>query len=207
VTLAFSLIPRSERFFDDFVGLSKEIREGSRLLKQMMSSDPPDMTKADAIKDVEHDCDRRTRAIIDSVNRTFVTPLDREDIHALAISLDDVMDAIDAAAAVTRLYKIPAIRPGARRLADIVCESMDRITEALAALEKRHGVLEIAARVNQLEREADRVHQDAIVALFDEEQDPITVIKWKEIFDFLEAATDRCEDVGNLLEGVVVKHG
>ena len=205
--MAFSLIPRSEHFFDDFVGLSKEIREGSRLLKQMMSSDPPDMAKADAIKDLEHSCDARTRGIIDSVNRTFVTPLDREDIHALAISLDDVMDAIDAAAAVTRLYRITEIRPGARRLADLVCESMDRITEALQALEKRHGVLEIAARVNQLEREADRVHQDSIVALFDQERDPITVIKWKEIFDFPEAATDRCEDVGNLVEGIVVKHG
>jgi uncharacterized protein len=207
VSVAFSLIPRSEHFFEDFLGLAKEIREGSRLLKQMMSSDPPDMSKAEAIKDVEHNCDGRTRAIIESVNKTFVTPLDREDIHALAISLDDVMDAIDAAAAVTRLYKITHIRPGARRLADIVCESMDRITEALGALEKRKGVLELAARINQLEREADRVHQDSIVALFDEERDPITVIKWKEIFDFLEAATDRCEDVGNLLEGVVVKHG
>ena len=204
--MAFSLIPRGEQFFDHFVGLAQEIHNGARLLKQMMSSDPPDMSKAEAIKDVEHKCDQRTRSIIDTVNRTFVTPLDREDIHALAISLDDVMDAIDAAAAVTRLYKIPHIRPGARRLADIVCECMDRITEALGALEKRHGVLELAARVNQLEREADRVHQDAIVALFDEERDPITVIKWKEIFDFLEAATDRCEDVGNLLEGVVVKH-
>src|SRR5688572_6977207 len=100
----------------------------------MMSSDPPDMTKADAIKDVEHNCDGRTRAIIESVNKTFVTPLDREDIHALAISLDDVMDAIDAAAAVTRLYKIDRIRPGARRLADIVCESVDRITEALGEI-------------------------------------------------------------------------
>jgi predicted phosphate transport protein (TIGR00153 family) len=206
--VAFSLIPRSEHFFDDFVGLSEEIRNGARLLKQMMSNDPPDMTKADAIKDVEHNCDGRTRGIIDAVNRTFVTPLDREDIHALAISLDDVMDAIDAAASVTRLYKIDHIRPGARRLADIVCESMDRITEALGKLDKqRAGILEIAARVNQLEREADRVHQDAIVALFDEERDPIRVIKWKEILDFLEAATDRCEDVGNLLEGVVVKHG
>jgi predicted phosphate transport protein (TIGR00153 family) len=201
------LIPRSEHFFDDFVGLANEICEGARLLKQMMSSSPPDTAKADAIKDIEHSCDKRTRAIIASVNRTFVTPLDREDIHAVATSLDDVMDAIDAAAAVTRLYKITNIRPGARRLADLVCESMDRITEALRALEKRHGVLEIAARVNQLEREADRVHQDSIVALFDEERDPITIIKWKEIFDFLEAATDRCEDVSNLLEGVVVKHG
>jgi predicted phosphate transport protein (TIGR00153 family) len=203
----FSLVPRNEQFFNDFVQLSEEIRKGARTLKQMLTSDPPDMAKADVIKETEHACDGLTRSIIDRLNRTFVTPLDREDIHSLAISLDDVMDAIDAAAAVTRLYKIPHVRPGALRLAEIVCESMDRITEALGALEKRKGVLELAARVNQLEREADRVHQDAIVALFDQESDPISVIKWKEILDFLEAATDRCEDVGNLLEGVVVKHG
>jgi predicted phosphate transport protein (TIGR00153 family) len=205
--VAFSLIPRQVQFFDDFLALSRQIQVGARTLKQMLAATPPDMAKADAIKDIEHDCDGKTRSIIDHLNRTFVTPLDREDIHALAISLDDVMDAIDAAAAVIRLYKIQRIRPGARRLAEIVIESMDRITEALAALEKRTGVLELAARVNQLEREADRVHQDAIVELFDQETDPIAVIKWKEILDFLEAATDRCEDVGNLLEGVVVKHG
>jgi uncharacterized protein Yka (UPF0111/DUF47 family) len=203
----FSLIPREARFFQDFVGLSEEIRTGARALKQMMSEDPPDLGKADTIKDIEHSCDGRTRTIIDRLNRTFVTPLDREDIHSLAISLDDVLAAFDAAAAVARLYKITHVRPGARRLAEIICESTDRITEALQALEDRRGVLELAARVNQLEREADRVHQDAIVALFDEERDPISVIKWKEILDFLEAATDRCEDVGNLLEGVVVKHG
>ena len=189
------------------MALSKQIQVGARTLKQMIATTPPDMVQADAIKDIEHDCDGKTRSIIDRLNRTFVTPLDREDIHSLAISLDDVMDAIDAAAAVMRLYKIQRVRPGARRLAEIVIESMDRITEALGALEKRHGVLELAARVNQLEREADRVHQDAIVELFDQETDPIAVIKWKEILDFLEAATDRCEDVGNLLEGVVVKHG
>jgi uncharacterized protein len=203
----FSLIPHDEKFFDEFVALSEQIRSGARMLRQMLASDPVDMAQSAAIKDMEHACDERTRGIIDRLNRTFVTPLDREDIHSLAISLDDVMDAIDAAAAVMRLYKITHARPGARRLAELVCESMDRVTEALGALEKRKGVLELVARVNQLEREADRVHQDSIVALFDEEKDPIQVIKWKEILDFLEAATDRCEDVSNLLEGVVVKHG
>ncbi len=98
------------------------------------------------------------------------------------------------------------MRNGAKLLVEIVCESIDRIAEALAALERRDGVLELATRIKQLEHEADRVHQDAIVELFDQERDPISVIKWKEIFDFLEAATDRCEDVANLLEGVVVKH-
>jgi predicted phosphate transport protein (TIGR00153 family) len=203
---AFSLVPRDKYFFKEFLSLAEEIRSGARLLKQMVSTDPPDMNKAEEIKETEHACDRCTRSIIDRLNRTFVTPLDREDIHALAGSLDDVMDAIDAAAAVIRLYKIAHVRNGAKILVEIVCDSIDRITEALAALERRDGVLELAARVKQLEHEADRVHQTAIVELFDEERDPISVIKWKEILDFLEAATDRCEDVANLLEGVVVKH-
>jgi predicted phosphate transport protein (TIGR00153 family) len=203
----FSLIPREERFFDDFVALAEQIRTGARTLKQMLAGTSPDMDKAEAIKEIEHACDRTTRAIIDRLNRTFVTPLDREDIHALASHLDDVMDAIDATAAVIRLYKIPIVRPGARRLVEIIIESVDRIVQALAALDRRTGVLELAAQIKQLEHEADRCHQDAIVELFDTERDPIIVIKWKEIFDFLEAATDRCEDVANLLEGVIVKHG
>jgi predicted phosphate transport protein (TIGR00153 family) len=204
--MAFSIIPRDKQFFAEFLSLAEEVRSGARALRQMIASDPPDMSKSEAIKDIEHACDRTTRSIIDRLNRTFVTPLDREDIHALAGSLDDVMDAIDAAAAVIRLYKITKVRNGAKRLVDIVCDSIDGINEALAALERRVGVLELAAKVKQLEHEADRVHQDAIVELFDQERDPIAVIKWKEIFDFLEAATDRCEDVANLLEGVVVKH-
>jgi predicted phosphate transport protein (TIGR00153 family) len=204
--MAFSLVPKEPRFFAEFIELTAQIQKGSRLLRQMLSGTAPDMAQVAAIKEVEHACDKITRAIIDHLNRTFVTPLDREDIHALASKLDDVMDAIDAAASVMRLYKITDVRPGARRLADIICDSLDRMAEAIGALDKRTGVLELAARITQLENEADRVHQDAIVELFDQERDPITVIKWKEILDFLEAATDRCEDVANLLEGVIVKH-
>jgi len=203
----FSLVPRDEKFFTEFIGLTEQIRTGSHLLREMLAGSTPDMSKVQAIKDVEHGCDRTTHNIIEHLNRTFVTPLDREDIHALASRLDDVMDAIDAAASVMRLYKISTVRSGARRLVDIIVDSADHITKAFAALEKRKGVIEAAARVSQLEHEADRVHQDAIVELFDQERDPIMVIKWKEILDFLEAATDRCEDVGNLLEGIVVKHG
>jgi hypothetical protein len=203
----FNLIPKQGRFFQDFIKLAGELHKGARLLKELLSGDHPDMQKVDAIKDIEHVCDRLTHDIVVQLNRTFVTPLDREDIHALAASLDDVMDAIDAAASVIRLYKIQQIRSGTRRLAAIVCDSVDLVVEAMGSLERREGVLELAARVSQLEHEADRAHQDAIVELFDQERDPIAVIKWKEIYDFLEAATDRCEDVANLLEGVVVKHG
>ena len=101
--MAFSLVPRDEKFFSDFIQLAQQIRDGSRLLKQMLAVNPPDIAKAEEIKDKEHACDSAVHAIIDRLNRTFVTPLDREDIHALAVSLDDVMDSIDAAAAVIRL--------------------------------------------------------------------------------------------------------
>jgi hypothetical protein len=203
---AFSLVPRDKQFFKEFVSLSEEVRSGARALKQMIASDPPDISKVELIKEIEHACDRTTRGIIDRLNRTFVTPLDREDIHALAGSLDDVMDAIDAAAAVIRLYKIERVRNYAKRLVEIVCDSVDGITEALAALERRAGVLELAAKVKQLEHEADRVHQDAIVELFDQEPDPIAVIKWKEIYENFEEGTDRCEDVANILERIALKH-
>src|SRR5687767_12068643 len=173
--MAFRLVPKEEKFFVEFIALTEQIRSGARLLKQMLAGPAPDMAQVAAIKEVEHACDKRTHDIIARLNRTFVTPLDREDIHALASKLDDVMDAIDAAASVMRIYKIPDVRNGARRLADIICDSMDRLSEAIAALDKRTGVLELAARVTQLENEADRVHQDAIVELFDNERDPITV--------------------------------
>ena len=202
-----NFLPRQGHFFEDFIKLSGELRKGAHALQAMIAGSHPDMQKADVIKDIEHICDRFTHDIVVQLNRTFVTPLDREDIHALASSLDDVMDAIDDAAAVIRLYKIQQVRSGARRLTDIVCDAVDLIAEGMAALEQREGVLELAARIRQLEHEADRVHQDAIVGLFDQERDPIAVIKWKEIYDFLEAAMDRCEDVANLLESVMVKHG
>jgi predicted phosphate transport protein (TIGR00153 family) len=189
------------------MALTEQIRVGAHTLKRMLSASPLATDQAQAIKDIEHQCDTMTHGIMDRLNRTFVTPLDREDIHALAVRLDDVMDAIDAAAAVTKLYKVSEARTGLTRLAEIIADSMDRLAEAVGKLERGKGVIELVARVNQLEKEADRVHQDAILSLFDNEKDPIAVIKWKEIFDFLEAATDRCDDVANLLQGVVVKHG
>src|ERR1051326_2243731 len=131
--------------------MADELQKGARLLEEMLADHKPAWDKADEIKEVEHKCDFLTHELIQRLNRTFVTPLDREDIHALAGSLDDVMDAIDAAAAVIRLYKIQQVKPGAKRLVDIVCDAVDRVNEALALLEKREGVLELAARVSQLE--------------------------------------------------------
>jgi uncharacterized protein len=202
----FRLIPREERFYDDFVALAEQISHGADLLEAMLLPDRPIWDKADEIKEVEHKCDFLTHEIIQRLHRTFVTPLDREDIHTLARSLDDVMDAVDASAAIVRLYQIERVRPDARVLASIIKASSLEMVKALKALERRQGVAEPAVEINRLENEADRAHQAAVRRLFEEERDPVTIMKWKEILDFLEEATDRCEDVANVLEGVVVKH-
>ena len=202
----FRLIPREEKFYDDFKAMADQLRVGARLLEEMLASDPPLADKAHEIKEVEHKCDFLTHEIIQRLNKTFVTPIDREDIHALARMLDDVMDAIDNAASLVPLYRIDRVRFGARELAKIISSSAAVVRDAVMAMEKRSGVLECAVEINRLENEADRVHQRAVGQLFDEERDPITVMKWKEILDLLEDATDRCEDVANLLENVVVKH-
>ena len=172
-----------------------------------MRPDPPDDSKIDLIKDAEHRCDALTHDTIQRLHRTFVTPFDREDLYALSTSLDNVMDAIDHAASLVRLYQITVVRPGARELAHTVTSSTERLHAALDALAKKRPVHPHAVEINRLENEADRAYHDAIRKLFDGERDPIVIIKWKELFDVLEQITDACEDVANVIEGVVVKHG
>ena len=205
--MAFRLIPREEKFFADFQALADELQHGARLLEEMLVPEHPIWDKADEIKEVEHKCDFLTHEIIQRLNRTFVTPLDREDIHALARCLDDVMDAIDASASRIRLYRLDKVRFGARELAHVITASTQQIRPALESMEQHKGVITYAVEINRLENEADRMHQQAVIRLFDEERDPLLVIKWKEALDFLEDAIDRCEDVANVLEGVTVKHG
>jgi uncharacterized protein len=205
--VAWRLIPREEKFYDDFLAMADELNQGARLLEEMLAGQRPIWDKAEEIKQVEHKCDFLTHGIIQRLNRTFVTPIDREDIHELARSLDDVMDAIDASAALIRLYRLDTVRFGANELARVISASTKELHVALEALQKKQGVSRHAIEINRLENEADRIHQESVQRLFDEERDPLMVMKWKETLDFLEEATDRCEDVANVLEGVVVKHG
>ena len=205
--MAFRLIPREEKFYTDFQALADELTRGARMLEEMLEPERPIWDKADEIKEVEHKCDFLTHGIIQRLHRTFVTPLDREDIHALARSLDDVMDAIDASATLIRLYRLESVRFGARELAHIITVCTDQVRLGLGALEHNKGLAAHAIEINRLENEADRTHQQAVTKLFDDERDPIVVMKWKEALDFLEEATDRCEDVANVLEGVMVKQG
>lgn len=205
--MRFSLLPREGKFFDDFTALADRIVSGATLLERMLASDPPAWDTALQIKQIENECDALTHNIIKRLNKTFVTPIDREDIHALATSLDDVMDAIDAAAGVLRRYRMASLRYGARELASLTWQAAVQMKVAVEALDRREGVHERAVAVNRLENSADDVHDEALRRLFEEERDAITLIKWKEVLDLLEEATDRCEDVANVLESVVVKHG
>ena len=148
--MAFRLLPREEKFYTDFQALANELKRGAATLEQMVAPDQPIWEKADEIKEIEHACDFLTHEIIQRLNRTFVTPLDREDIHALARSLDDVMDAIDASATLIRLYRLDSIRSGARELARVITASTDQVRLALDALEQNKGLIAHAVEINRL---------------------------------------------------------
>src|SRR5207244_5964858 len=162
-------------FASDVQALAAELKRGARLLEEMLEPERPVWDKADEIKEVEHKCDFLTHEIIQRLTRTFVTPIDREDIHALARSLDDVMDAIDASAALIRLYRLDRVRFGAREQAHIISLCTREVRLALEALEQNKGVGAHAVEINRLENEADRAHQQAVSRLFDEEPNPILV--------------------------------
>ena len=207
MAFSFSLFPRDPQFFDLFEKMTHEIREAAIMLEALLEHDPPDMGKVDLIKDAEHRCDALTHDAIQRLHRTFVTPFDREDLYAMAASLDNVMDAIDQAAILVRLYQITSVRPGARELAHVVMSSTERVHTALLALANKKPTQPHAVEINRLENEADHIYQEAVRKLFEVERDPIVIIKWKDLFDVLEQVTDACEDVANVIESIVVKHG
>ena len=200
------LIPREERFFEDFASIADELCNGAALLEEMLAPDHPVWEKAAAIKDVEHRCDQIVHDALQRLHRTFVTPIDREDIFALLRALDDVIDDIDASADMLRLYRIQQVRPAARELARLITASTRQVHRGLAALDTRKGVSEVVAEIGRLESQADAVYAAAVGELFDHERDAIAILKWKEILDMLEGATDRCKDVATAIEGILVKH-
>ena len=202
----WSLIPRDEQFFDLFKAMAEEIRLASLDLEAMLATDPPDTAKVDAIRDAEHRCDTITHDTIQRLHRTFVTPFDREDLYSLATSMDNVMDAIDHAATLVRLYKIREMPRGARELSHTVSASAKSMALAIAALSDQRPVTPHAVEINRLENDADRWYNESIEALFDTVTDPILLMKWKELLDQLEKITDACEDVANVIESVTVKY-
>ncbi len=203
----FGLIPKNEKFFTMFKDMTVIINEGAQLLKNMLDSYEDPMGSQRKIKDVEHKGDVQTHEIVKSLNKSFVTPFDREDIYALSAALDDILDLIDASAKRFVMYRVEKPTPEAKELAFIILKSCQTIEKAVSHLGGKLEVIsEYCVEVNALENEADRVCREAVCRLFDEEKDPIRLIKWKEIYETLEMATDKCEDAANILESVVVKN-
>lgn len=203
----FGLIPKEEKFFEMFKEMAATIIEGGRLLKEMLDdySNPQDYQKK--IKDIEHKGDQITHDIIRKLNKSFVTPFDREDIYALSAALDDILDLIDASSQRFVMYRVEKPTPEAKQLAFLISQGCNAVAKAVEHLGKTfEHIQEHCQEVNALENEADRVCREAIGRLFDEEKDPIQLIKWKEIYETLEKATDMCEDAANILESVVVKN-
>lgn len=205
--MLFGLIPKEEAFFEMFKKAAHNMIEGSRLLKEMMEHFQDPVQQAKRIKDVEHVGDGITHDIALRLNQTFITPIDREDIHDLASALDDILDVTEAIADRFVIYKIGMPTDTALRLADILYQASVAVGCGVDRLGMTHSaVTECAVQVNSLENEADRLSRDAISALFEKETEPIAVIKWKEIYENFEAGTDRCEDVANILERIALKH-
>lgn len=202
-------IPRQEQFFDLFQESAQNMVAAARSLRDMINSWEHVEGKVAEITELEHKGDSITHEIMSRLNRTFVTPFDREDIVQLAHSLDDVTDFIHAASDSMLLYKVN--RPGgrAKELADIIVQATEEVERVLPQLRKRidlSSVLKRCVEINRLENVADRVYRAAMAELFDDSTDMAHIIKWREIYAHMESATDRCEDVANVLEGVAIKH-
>ncbi len=204
----FRIFPREETFLPQFGRAAQVIVDAARVLDAMAGEPGSGPDRAAEIKRLEHQGDQIAHETFDLLNRTWITPIDREDIHVLVKNLDDVLDYIDAAASRIVLYRITTTTPELQKITAVIVQSAIAIQKALALLsDLKHSrqILEACVEINRLENEADTVAQLAIGRLFAETKDPIEVMKWKEIYDFVEGATDRCEDVANTLEAIVIK--
>jgi predicted phosphate transport protein (TIGR00153 family) len=201
------IVPRETKFFDMFAEMTANLSEGARLMLHILKTFHDVPGEVAHLKEIEHRGDEMTHAVITKLNQTFITPFDREDIHKLASSLDDVLDFINAAGDRLITYKIPGAPAHAAALAEIIVQQCEELTKAVHNLDRRHAnnVLEYCVEINRLENEADTVSRRAIGALFEQEKDPIALIKLKELYEVLEMATDKAEDAANVLESVVLK--
>ena len=201
------LTPRNTSFFDLLATSAGHLVTGADLLSQLLGAERKARVEISAqLRDAEHAADESTHSIMRRLNQTFVTPFDRHDIYALASGLDDCMDHMEEAGDLIVLYKLDVLPELVNDQVDVLRRCAELTADAMPRLKSMKDLAEYWVEINRLENEADRAHQAAVRRLFEEEQNPVAIIKWKEILDFLEAATDRCEDVANVLEGVVVKH-
>ena len=205
--MAFSLLPREDEYFIFFTQMTEKIQEASGILVEMLADGSVNFeTFSKRIKDAEHACDELSHKITVKLNKSFVTPFDREDIYTLAVALDDVCDYIDAGARAIVMYDIHEINDHARQLARVIQSLSNEINSAILMLKKPNDINRHFVEIHRLENEADEIYFRANGELFKQETDPIALIKWKELYEILENATDRCESVANIIESIILKH-
>jgi len=203
------LLPREEDFFGLFERHAALTVEGAKEMKRLVQGGQNIGWLAARIKELEHETDVITHSCVERLHRTFITPFDRDDIHRLITRMDDVMDYIESAAIAVMLYELTEMTEPARQLADGLVRSTESVAIAVGGLKTiKHSqtILEACIEVNRLENEGDEILRAALADLFRGATDPLLVLKWKEVYDALENATDRCEDVANIIEGVVLEH-
>ncbi len=197
---------RQDKFHLLFAEQARHIVKGARQLKEMLTHYEDVEMKAKALKETEHDCDKTTHTIIKELNTTFITPLDREDIHSLATGLDDILDEIEGVSSRMVMLKIARPTQEEIRMADILLAAALEIERAIANLAQLKELSAFCTRIKELEHEADEISRAMITRLFDNEENIKELIKWKELYGRLEATADCCENVANIIEGIVLKH-
>lgn len=200
-------MPKEDEYFTLFTQMAAEIRNGSNALLEMLQDKSENFeAHAKGIKDAEHACDELTHQVTTKLNKSFITPFDREDIYALVVALDDVLDYIDAGARAVIMYDIKNINDHALQLAKVIQGLSMEMHSAVSMLKKPVGMNQHIVEIHRLENEADDIYFRAIADLFRNGVDPIQLIKWKELYEILENATDRCESVANIIESIILKH-
>ena len=201
------LLPREEEFFALFVAVAERNKEAAQHLRDLFEA-PPDRRRpiVEAIKRLEHEADQVTHEVVNRLDRTFITPLDREDIHKLASDLDDVMDAMDGTAKRSQIFRVGVAPAGVKQLTEVIQRMVAVLAEAVSRLKKGDDVMRFCIEAKRLEEEGDAIYQEALGKMFDTERDGLEVIKWKEIYDILELTLDQGEDVANILESITLKH-
>ncbi|KFA87131.1 DUF47 domain-containing protein [Archangium violaceum] len=203
------LMPKSDEFFDDFDAQCAVTVEGARMLHALLSDFRDVGARVQALKDIEHKGDEVTHTAFNRLHKQFITPFDRAQIHTLLSRIDDVLDLANAAASRIHYYEIQSSLPDATELARLLVISAEKVQEVVAALrliKKPEQILAGCKEIKRLETQADEVLRSGLGRLFKSGADPLTIIKWKEIYDLIETATDKCQGVANVIEGVVLEH-
>ena len=203
----FNFLPKEEQYFSFFAQMTSYIYDASRVLVEMLADKNGEYEDyAKRIKDIEHSCDDMTHNITTRLNKSFITPFDREDIYMLASALDDIVDLMNDAARAMVMYDVHESTDYARQFAEVIQSMAVQLHEIVSMLARPNAISPRLVEIHALENKGDDIYHTAIAELFHNATDPLYVIKWKEIYEKLEAAVDRCENVANIIEGVIIKH-